>query len=104
MDRITPDVQDGGIADSRAKMEALLAANPEAGSIAAVWAAWDQPAIGAMQAIEAAGRSNEGIVIVGIDANPQAEMLLVKVVTLKLLSHKTLLVLDLQQQMQLVEQ
>ncbi len=34
--------------------------------------AWDQPAIGAMQAIEAAGRSNEGIVIVGIDANPQA--------------------------------
>ncbi len=72
MDRITPDVQDGGIADSRAKMEALLAANPEAGSIAAVWAAWDQPAIGAMQAIEAAGRSNEGIVIVGIDANPQA--------------------------------
>ena len=58
MDRITPDVQDGGIADSRAKMEALLAANPEAGSIAAVWAAWDQPAIGAMQAIEAAGRSN----------------------------------------------
>ena len=72
MDRITPDVQDGGIADSRAKMEALLAANPEAGSIAAVWAAWDQPAIGAMQAIEAAGRSDEGIVIVGIDANPQA--------------------------------
>ena len=38
MDRITPDVQDGGIADSRAKMEALLAANPEKGSIAAVWA------------------------------------------------------------------
>ena len=72
MDRITPDVQDGGIADSRAKMEALLAANPEKGSIAAVWAAWDQPAIGAMQAIEAAGRNNEGIVIVGIDANPQA--------------------------------
>ena len=72
MDRITPDVQDGGIADSRSRMEALLAANPEKGSIAAVWAAWDQPAIGAMQAIEAAGRNNEGIVIVGIDANPQA--------------------------------
>lgn len=39
MDRITPDVQDGGIADSRSRMEALLAANPEKGSIAAVWAA-----------------------------------------------------------------
>lgn len=72
IDRITPDVQDGGIADSRAKMEAVLAANPEAGSIAAVWAAWDQPALGALQAIEDAGRGDEGIVIVGIDANPQA--------------------------------
>lgn len=72
IDRITPDVSDGGIADSRAKMEALLAANPEAGSISAVWAAWDQPALGALQAIEDAGRGDEGIVIVGIDANPQA--------------------------------
>lgn len=72
IDRITPDVQDGGIADSRAKMEAVLAANPEPGSIAAVWAAWDQPALGALQAIEAAGREGEGIVIVGMDANPQA--------------------------------
>jgi ribose transport system substrate-binding protein len=72
LDRVTPDVADGGIADSRAKMEAILAANPEPGSIAAVWAAWDQPALGALQAIEAAGREGEGIVITGIDANPQA--------------------------------
>jgi ribose transport system substrate-binding protein len=72
LDRITPDVKDGGIADSRAKMEAVLAANPKPGSIAAVWAAWDQPALGALQAIEGAGREKEGIVIVGIDANPQA--------------------------------
>ncbi|MCA1777188.1 MAG: substrate-binding domain-containing protein [Loktanella sp.] len=72
IDRITPDVSDGGIADSRAQMEAVLAANPEPGGIAAVWAAWDQPALGALQAIEAAGRAEEGIVITGIDANPQA--------------------------------
>lgn len=72
VDRITPDVQDGGIADSRAKMEAILTAHPEKGSISAVWAAWDQPALGALQAIEAAGRTGEGIVIVGMDANPQA--------------------------------
>jgi ribose transport system substrate-binding protein len=72
LDRITPDVSDGGIADSRAKMDAVLAANPEPGSIKAVWAAWDQPALGALQAIEAAGREGEGIVITGIDANPQA--------------------------------
>jgi ribose transport system substrate-binding protein len=72
LDRVTPDVTDGGIADSRAKMEAILAANPEPGSIKAVWAAWDQPALGALQAIEAAGRQGEGIVIVGMDANPEA--------------------------------
>ncbi len=72
LDRVTPDVSDGGIADSRARMEAILAAHPEPGSIAAVWAAWDQPALGACQACEAAGREDEGIVITGIDANPQA--------------------------------
>jgi ribose transport system substrate-binding protein len=72
LDRVTPDVKDGGIADARAKMEAILAANPDKGAIAAVWAAWDQPALGALQAIEAAGRGGEGIVITGIDANPEA--------------------------------
>jgi ribose transport system substrate-binding protein len=72
LDKVTPDVSDGGIADSRAKMEAILAANPTPGSISAVWAAWDQPALGALQAIVAAGRDKEGIVITGIDANPQA--------------------------------
>ena len=76
--RVTPDVKDGGIADLRAKMEALLAANPGKGAIAAVWAAWDQPALGALQAIEAAGRANEGIVITGIDANPQAREAIAK--------------------------
>jgi ribose transport system substrate-binding protein len=78
IDRVTPDVQDGGIADSRAKMEAILAAHPQKGSIAAVWAAWDQPALGALQAIEAAGRGNEGIVITGMDANPQAREAIAK--------------------------
>jgi len=78
LDRVTPDVKDGGIADSRAKMDAILAANPEKGSIAAVWAAWDQPALGALQAIEAANRGGEGIVITGIDANPQAREAIAK--------------------------
>ena len=78
LDRVTPDVKDGGIADSRAKMDAILAANPDKGSIAAVWAAWDQPALGALQAIEAANRGGEGIVITGIDANPQAREAIAK--------------------------
>jgi len=72
IERITPDVADGGIADARARMEAVLAANPDTGSIAAVWSAWDQPALGALQAIEAADRADEGIVITGMDANPEA--------------------------------
>jgi ribose transport system substrate-binding protein len=37
-----------------------------------VWCAWDQPALGVLQAIEAAGRDKEGIIITGVDANPQA--------------------------------
>jgi ribose transport system substrate-binding protein len=78
INRVTPDVSDGGIADSRAKMEAILAANPKSGSIKAVWAAWDQPALGALQAIEAAGRDKEGIVITGMDANPQAREAIAK--------------------------
>jgi len=60
----------GQIDDSRAAMDALLLANPGDGAIDAVWAAWDEPGIGANLAIEAAGRT--GIVIAGIDGNPQA--------------------------------
>jgi ribose transport system substrate-binding protein len=72
IDFIEPDVNAGALADSRTRMEAILAANPEPGSISAVWSAWDDPALGALQAIEAAGREGEGIIITGIDATPQA--------------------------------
>jgi ribose transport system substrate-binding protein len=60
----------GQVDDSRAAMDAMLLANPGEGAINAVWAAWDEPGIGANLAIEAAGR--KGIVIAGIDGNPQA--------------------------------
>ncbi len=60
----------GQIDDSRNAMDSILLANPGEGAIEAVWAAWDEPGIGAQLAIEAAGR--EGIVIAGIDGNPQA--------------------------------
>lgn len=60
----------GQIDDSRAAMDAILLANPGEGAIDAVWAAWDEPGIGANLAIEAAGR--KGIVIAGIDGNPEA--------------------------------
>ncbi len=60
----------GQVDDSRAAMDALLLANPGDGAISGVWAAWDEPGIGANLAIEAAGR--KGIIIAGIDGNPQA--------------------------------
>ncbi|MCB1501133.1 MAG: substrate-binding domain-containing protein [Bauldia sp.] len=60
----------GQIEDSRAAMDAILLANPGEGAITGVWAAWDEPGIGAKLSIDAAGRN--GIVIAGIDGNPQA--------------------------------
>jgi ribose transport system substrate-binding protein len=60
----------GPIENSRKQMENLLLANKEEGSITAVWAGWDEPAIGATQAIQAAGRKD--IIVTGIDGNSQA--------------------------------
>ncbi len=72
LDAITPSFDQGPLEGARNAMEAVLLANPDAGSISAVWAAWDDPALGALQAIEDAGRADEGIVIVGIDATEPA--------------------------------
>lgn len=66
----------GQIDDSRAAMDAILLANPGDGAINAVWAGWDEPGIGANLAIEAAGR--KGIVVAGIDGNPEAIELIKK--------------------------
>ncbi|HZG88074.1 sugar ABC transporter substrate-binding protein [Paenibacillus sp.] len=60
----------GPIENARKHMESLLLANQQPGAITAVWAAWDEPAIGAAQAIQAAGRSD--IIVTGIDGNSQA--------------------------------
>ena len=73
----TPDIEvvdeifvevPGPLENARNAVEAVLTANPEAGSIAGIWAAWDEPALGALQAIESLGRQDEGIAIVGLDA------------------------------------
>ncbi len=61
----------GPIEDARKAMESILIANPQPGSIKAVWAGWDEPAIGATQAIIAAGRQKD-IVVAGIDGTSQA--------------------------------
>lgn len=60
----------GPIESARTQMESILLANPTKGSITAVWAGWDEPAVGATQAIQAAGRNE--IVVTGIDGTSQA--------------------------------
>ncbi len=58
----------GPIENAMQAMQSILLANPE---IDGVWAAWDEPAIGASMAIKQAGRQ-EDIIVVGIDGNSQA--------------------------------
>lgn len=60
----------GPIENARQQMENLLLANKADDSITAVWAGWDEPAIGAAQAIQSAEREN--IIVTGIDGNSQA--------------------------------
>jgi len=60
----------GPIESARKQTESILLANKDENAITAVWAGWDEPAIGAAQAIEAAGRKN--IIVTGIDGNSQA--------------------------------
>lgn len=71
----------GPIDSARTIVENLLLANPEKGSIKAIWCAWDEPAIGATQALQDAGRDE--VIVVGIDGNEQAVELIKGDTTLK---------------------
>lgn len=55
----------GPVDDARTSMQDFLTANPGDDAIAGVWAGWDEPALGATQAIEAANR--DSITVVGVD-------------------------------------
>lgn len=63
------DVYEGTIEDARQKTQDALTRLPD-GEIDAVWSCWDLPAIGAVQAIDAAGRDD--ITVYGVDAEPGA--------------------------------
>ncbi len=58
------------INDAQDIVENLLLANAEKDSITAIWSAWDEPAIGATQALVEAGR--EEVLVTGVDGNEQA--------------------------------
>ena len=59
------------IDNARTVMENILLGNAAEGAVTAVWCAWDEAAIGAVQAINDAGR--KGIIVTGIDGNAQAK-------------------------------
>lgn len=62
------------INDAQDIVQNLLTANPEKGSITAIFCGWDEPAIGAAQACAETGRDE--ILIVGVDGNDQAVSLI----------------------------
>lgn len=59
----------GPIDDSRQAMEDVLRGHPDA--VDAVWAAWDEPAIGAVLALQGEAVTRR-VLVAGIDGNPQA--------------------------------
>ncbi|CAN5816328.1 substrate-binding domain-containing protein [soil metagenome] len=65
----------GPVDFARSLTQDLLTAHPD-GEIQGIWAGWDEPALGAVQAIEAAGR--KGIIVVGIDGTDFAKAEILK--------------------------
>lgn len=55
----------GPVENAKKSMQDFLTAHPGADAIKGVWAAWDEPAFGATQAIQAAKR--DGISVIGVD-------------------------------------
>jgi ribose transport system substrate-binding protein len=60
----------GPLDNARKITQDLITASPAKNSLAGIWAGWDEPAMGAVQAALAAGRSE--IKVVGIDGTPFA--------------------------------
>lgn len=69
------------INDAQDIVENLLLANAEKDSVTAIWAAWDEPAIGATQALQEAGRDE--VLVTGVDGNDQAVALVKEGTNLK---------------------
>lgn len=61
----------GPVDNARKIVQDLLIAHPQIGSIAGIWAAWDEPALGSVQALNAARRTE--VVVVGVDGTDFAQ-------------------------------
>lgn len=69
------------INDAQTTVENLLLANATEGSVTAIWAGWDEPAIGSTQALMEVGRDE--VVVTGVDGNQQALALIAQGTNLK---------------------
>lgn len=69
------------INDAQDIVDNLLTANPGEDSVTAIWAAWDEPAIGATKALMEEGREN--VIVTGVDGNEQAVSLIKEGTNLK---------------------
>ena len=69
------------INDAQDIVQNLLVSNPGKDSITAIFCGWDEPAIGATQACQEAGRDE--ILVVGVDGNEQAVSLIQEGTNLK---------------------
>lgn len=61
----------GPLDNARQSMEDFLVSYPGESDIVGVWAAWDEPALGVLQACQASGRAN--VYITGVDGQPFAK-------------------------------
>lgn len=69
------------INDAQTTVENLLLANAAEGSVTAIWAGWDEPAIGSTQALMEVSRDE--VVVTGVDGNQQALALIAEGTNLK---------------------
>ncbi|MEM8661182.1 MAG: substrate-binding domain-containing protein, partial [Pseudomonadota bacterium] len=69
---IVPDVSEGSYDSAREQLTSFFDQHTEASKVSAIWSAWDEPALGALAAVENREEGEASIIITGIDATPAA--------------------------------
>ncbi|ODN41757.1 substrate-binding domain-containing protein [Piscirickettsia litoralis] len=68
---IQPDMKVGAVKSTEQQIAKLLKTS-KPGTISAIWAAWDQPALAAVDVINKLNKKNQDIIVVGIDGTKKA--------------------------------
>ncbi|MEM1153160.1 MAG: substrate-binding domain-containing protein [Pseudomonadota bacterium] len=72
IETIVPDVSAGSFDSAREQINTFFDQHSEASNVRAIWSAWDEPALGALAAVETSDLVKADIIITGIDATPEA--------------------------------